>query len=218
MSNKKGKTGWGIDNIPYPEGPAQINTRDLQCVGCGICEMACAYEHNGTLNRELSRIRIHKRMTPVSKSLQTVCAQCGAEERNCEQACPLEPSVIYYDEENHHMTVDTERCIGHTCQMCAKACGGDAIHFYPPDHDYAIVCDLCEDAGTRRPQCVEVCPRQALEYMPSRAYPFLNNAQHLWRIGADEKVTLIGKRTFPLELDNLGVTDEPFSEEDDRDD
>jgi hypothetical protein len=54
--------------------------------------------------------------------------------------------------------------------------------------------------------------------MPSRTYPYLNSAQHLWRIGVEEKARLIGKRTFPLELDNLGVTDEPFKEEGDYDD
>jgi Fe-S-cluster-containing hydrogenase component 2 len=212
MTENKGKTGWGIDNIPYPEGPAQVYTRDLQCVGCGICELACAFRHHGTLNRELSRIRIHKRMTPVSKSLQTVCAQCGPEERRCEKACPIDPPVIHFDYENQHMTVDADRCIGKACGRCAEACGGDAIHFYPPEHDYALVCDLCEEDGLRRPQCVEVCPRQALEYMPSRGYPFLMTTQHLWRISADEKVELIHKRTYPLEMDNLGVTDKPFSE------
>ena len=114
MSSKKEETqkGWGIDNIPYPEGNALINTRDLNCVGCGICEMACAYFHYGVLNRELSRIRIHKLMTPLTKSLQTVCAQCGSEERDCEKACPVDPPVIHYDDEARRMTVDVERCLG----------------------------------------------------------------------------------------------------------
>lgn len=141
-TDEKKKTGWGIDNIPYPEGNALIWTRDLQCVGCGICEFACSFHHYGSLNRELSRITIHKRMTPVSKSLQTICAQCGPEERRCEVACPLDPPAIHFDEKNRHITVDTNTCLGHRCGRCMTECGGDAIHFYPPDHDYAIVCDL----------------------------------------------------------------------------
>jgi len=214
MSEKegRGKTGWGFDNVPYPDGAALICTRDLLCVGCGICELACAFQHHGVLNRELSRITIHKRMTPVSKSLQTVCAQCGPEERRCEKACPQDPPVIHFDEEEQHMAVDEERCLGHTCGRCAEACGGDAIHFYPPEHDYAFVCDLCEEDGVRRPSCVNVCPRQALEYMPARAYPYLRSAQHLWRIGVGEKAELVHKRTHPLGWDGLGVTKEPFRE------
>lgn len=209
---KEEKTGWGVDNVPYPEGSSLVCTRDLLCVGCGICELACSFHHYGLLNRELSRIRIQKRMTPVSKSIQSVCAQCGPGERECQKACPLDPPVIHFDSNKKHMDVDTERCLGHDCGRCAKACGGDAIHFYPPEHDYALVCDLCEKAGTRRPRCVDACPRQALEYMSARTYPFLNDAQHLWRIGADEKAKLIHKRTYPLGWDSLGVTDKPFSE------
>jgi Fe-S-cluster-containing hydrogenase component 2 len=133
------------------------------------------------------------------------------EERECEKACPLKPPAIRFDIENLHMTVDLDRCLGHKCGKCANACNGDAIHFHPLDYDYAIVCDLCEKNGVRRPQCVNVCPRQALEYMPTRSYPFLKDAQHLWRMSADEKAELIHKRTYPLEWDTLGVTEKPFS-------
>jgi Fe-S-cluster-containing hydrogenase component 2 len=209
---KEARDGWGIDRIPYPEGNALICTRDLLCVGCGICELACAFHHHGSLNRELSRIKIQKRMTPVTKSIQSVCAQCAIEERECEKACPVDPPVISFDEEKRHITVDKDRCLGNNCSRCAEACGGDAIHFYLPDHNYAIVCDLCEKDGLRRPQCVNVCPRQALEYMPARGYPYLKQAQHLWRIGADEKVELLHKRTYPLSWNDLGVTDKPFCE------
>jgi Fe-S-cluster-containing hydrogenase component 2 len=209
---KREKTGWGIDNVSYPEGNALICTRDLLCVGCGICELACAFYHFGELNKELSSIKIQKRMTPISKSIQTVCAQCGPEERQCEKACPLDPPVIHFDSKNRHMTVDINRCLGRNCGRCAKACSGGAIHFYPPKHDHAIVCNLCEKEGVRLPQCVDVCPRQALEYNSARAYPFLKDASHLWRIGIDEKTELIHKRTYPLKWDSLGATDKPFRE------
>ncbi len=204
---KVAEPGWGIDKIPYPEGTAMIWTRDLYCVGCRICQLACAMFHFGSLNRELSRIKIQKRMTPVSKSIQSVCAQCIPEERRCEKACPLKDKpAIYFDEQNLHMTVDKERCLGQQCGRCAEACGGDAIHFYPPDYDYAIVCDLCEKEGVRRPQCVDVCPAQALEYMSPRMWPFLKDVSHQWRMSADEKAELIHKRTHPLKWDSLGVT------------
>ena len=36
-----------------------------------------------------------------------------------------------------------------------------AIHFYPPEHDYPIVCDQCDGAGPNGepdPQCAKNCP------------------------------------------------------------
>ena len=76
------KNGWGVDNLPYPSGPAFIQSRDDLCVGCGICEMACSMFHFGVINRELSRIRILKYLTPVSKAmsryqLHSEKYQCG---------------------------------------------------------------------------------------------------------------------------------------------
>ena len=100
------KTGWGIDNLPFPEGLAHVWTRDLLCVGCSLCELACSMYHFGVLNRELSRVKIEKMMTPISKSVQTICHQCPPENRECEKACPLDPPVISFDEEKKHMTVD----------------------------------------------------------------------------------------------------------------
>ena len=210
MIKKREGLGWGVDNCLYPEGNALIWTRDLRCVGCGICELACSVFHFGVMNRELSRVRIHKRMVPITKSVQTVCAQCGPEERECEKACPLDPPVIHFDEARRHMAVDTDRCLGYKCQLCAKACGADVIHFHPPEHDYALVCDLCERDGERRPQCVESCPHNALEFMSSLMYPYLKQASHLWRMSAEEKANLFHQRLYPLATDSVGITDTPF--------
>jgi carbon-monoxide dehydrogenase iron sulfur subunit len=211
MIKKREGPGWGVDNCPYPQGNALISTRDLLCVGCGICELACSMYHFGVMNKELSRIRIHKRMVPITKSIQTVCAQCGSEERKCEKACPLKPSVIHFDKEKKHMTVDIDRCLGYRCQLCAKACGAEVIHFYPPEHNHAIVCDLCEKDGVRQPQCVEACPHNALEFRPTISYPFIKESSHLWRMNPDEKTDLFHRRLYPLENDNLGITDKLFS-------
>ena len=83
------KLGWGVEHLPYPTGHAFIHTRDNLCVGCGICEMACSMFHYGVINRELSRIRILKYLTPISKAIQSICVQCDKkEERECEKACP----------------------------------------------------------------------------------------------------------------------------------
>ncbi|MBW1999079.1 MAG: 4Fe-4S dicluster domain-containing protein [Deltaproteobacteria bacterium] len=189
--------GWGLENIPYPEGPAYINTRWDLCTGCGACEMACSMFHFGVINRELSRIRIYRYVRPVPKSLQTLCSQCPENERECEKACPLEPPVITYDLGNHHMIVDMERCMGSACGKCRDACPAKVPRFYPPEHDYSLVCDLCEREGKRFPQCVEICPNQALEFL-NPSFP-----QHLERIHPDEKAECLRKRLHPLPEDRF---------------
>lgn len=194
-SSSQEKEGWGIENMPYPEGVAYINTRWDLCIGCGACEVACSMAHYGVINRELSRIRIYRYLIPVPKSVQNVCSQCPERERECQKACPMDPPVIHYDEEVGHMVVDEERCLGSACGQCREACPADVPGFYPPDHDFALVCDLCEKDGQRRPQCVEICPTQALEFM-APMFP-----QHLERIHPDEKAKCLAKRLYPLPED-----------------
>jgi carbon-monoxide dehydrogenase iron sulfur subunit len=189
------KTGWGIENLPFPQGVAYIQTRWDLCIGCGMCEIACSVYHYGVINRELSRIRIYRYMTPVPKSVQNVCVQCREEERECQKACVVSPPAIYYDGEVHHMKVDEERCTG--CGACQEACPAHAPRFYAPEYDYPLVCDLCEKDGERRPQCVEVCPTYALEFMRP-AFP-----QHLERIHPDEKAGCLSKRLYPLPMDQI---------------
>ncbi len=191
------KEGWGVEDLPFPEGIAYIQARWDLCIGCGICEIACSMYHYGVINRELSRIRIYRYLTPVPKSVQNVCVQCREEERECQKACPLSPPAIYYDENLYHMKVDADSCLGSSCSACQEACPAAVPRFYPPDYDCPLVCDLCEKDGERRPQCVEVCPSYALEFM-SPLFP-----QHLERIHPDEKAECLSKRLYPLAKDKI---------------
>jgi anaerobic carbon-monoxide dehydrogenase iron sulfur subunit len=199
LQNKK---GWGVENIPYPEGMALIEARWDLCIGCGFCEMACSMFHYGVINRELSRIRILRYLLPIPKSIQNVCCQCSEEERECEKACPVDPPVIHYDAKQYHMVVDEERCLGSKCSKCLKACPAKIPHFHSPPHNYAMVCDLCAREGSRRPQCVEVCPYSALEYMEPQ-FP-----QHLQRIHPDEKAECIAERLHPLSGHKVQISPE----------
>ncbi len=202
QKEKSGKTGWGVENHPYPKGVAYIHTREDLCVGCGICEMACSFFHFGVINRELSRIRIHRYFTPIPKAVQNVCSQCEDNERECEKACPLEPPVIRYDGDLMHMVVDTSRCLGAGCARCLEACTADVPRF-TPEHDYPLVCDLCEKEGVRMPQCVEVCPGYALEYKREQ-FP-----RYLDRIHPDEKAESFSRRLYPLPRNAAWVEGEP---------
>ena len=189
--------GWGLEKISFPEGIAYISARWDLCVGCGACEIACSMYHHGTINRELSRIRIYRYILPLPKSVQNVCSQCGAEERECQKACPEDPPVIHYDEDLKHMVVDKDRCLGSDCGQCSEACPADVPRFYPPENNYSMVCDLCEKEGQRQPQCVEICPTQALEYVAPQ-FP-----QHLERIHPDQKASFLAKRLHPLSADKV---------------
>lgn len=197
LSRPGEKQGWGVENLPFPTGVAYINTRWDLCTGCGACELACSMFHYGVINRELSRIRIYRYVLPVPKSVQTVCSQCSEKERECEKACPMEPRVIHYDEELKNMVVDRDGCLGASCGKCREACPAKVPRFYPPDHDYPLVCDLCEQDGERQPQCVEICPNQALEFLAPK-FP-----QHLERIHPDEKADCLVKRLYPLPEDRV---------------
>ncbi len=95
------------------------------------------------------------------------------------------------------MVVDEDRCLGSACGQCLEACPADVPRFYPPNHDLALVCDLCEKDGQRRPQCVEICPTQALEFM-TPLFP-----HHLERIHPDEKAKCLMKRLYPLPEDRV---------------
>ena len=105
--------------------------------------------------------------------------------------------IGHYDDELKHMVVDEDQCLGSDCGECLEACPADIPRFYPPDNDFSMVCDLCEKDGKRRPQCVEICPTQALEFVRPKI------PHHLERIHPDEKAASIAKRLYPLSKDRV---------------
>jgi Fe-S-cluster-containing hydrogenase component 2 len=210
------KEGWGPEGLPNPKGVALIQARWDLCTGCGICEIACSMRHFGVINRELSRIRIYRYLLPVPKSVQNVCSQCSEKERECQKACPIDPPVIFYDNERLHMRVDSERCLGSTCAQCQQACSANVPRFYTPEANYPLVCDLCETDGERRPQCVEVCPNYALEFMsPFYAPEYVSprSPQHLERIHPDQKAEYLAQRLYPLPKNKIQIPPEELFKE-----
>ena len=89
-----GEKGWGQENYPYPLGAAFIECEEMKCVGCGICQMACAMKHFGVINKELARIQVRKYLLPLPKAVQVTCVQCREEERECEKRCKDRPEQV----------------------------------------------------------------------------------------------------------------------------
>src|SRR4030043_764115 len=132
-----------------------VSVDPSKCTGCGICEYACTLEKDeSNLNPIRSRIRV-VRMTPMF-NFALACRFC--EDAKCVAACP--EKALVQSEKTGVLMVKEKKCKG--CDWCIQACphGGITIH---PDTGIAIACDLCEG----EPKCVEFCPEEALDLVPS---------------------------------------------------
>lgn len=196
--------GWGMENYPNPIGWAHIECEEMKCVGCGICQMACSMKHHGVINKELARIQVRKYLLPLPKAVQATCSQCPDAERECEKACPVKPSAIFFDKNTLHMVVDEEKCLGFKCGQCRKACPAEVPRFYPSVSKSVFVCDLCdtENTGDRSPECVNVCPYGAL-YFKSVSIRWDYYVHDLMRQHPDKKADWISKRLYPLQRERM---------------
>jgi carbon-monoxide dehydrogenase iron sulfur subunit len=132
-----------------------VSVDPSKCIGCGICEYACTTEKGeGNWNPIRSRIRV-VRMAPVFNFALT-CRGCV--DARCVKACP--ERAIAQSEVNSLLIIDDEKCKG--CDWCVQACphGGITIN---ADTGKAVACNLCDGD----PQCIKVCPEEALELVDS---------------------------------------------------
>ncbi len=125
-----------------------------KCTGCHLCELACAMKHYGVVNPYLARLTVLTQPeSPIS--VPSICMQCR--DAVCARVCPV--NAIKYDEESGAYVIDEAKCIG--CLECAYACPYGAISI--DGRGEVIKCDLC--GGD--PECVKVCPNEALIYGPA---------------------------------------------------
>jgi Fe-S-cluster-containing hydrogenase component 2 len=200
---QKAERTWGKGNYPQPRGAGLIECDEMKCTGCGICQMACSMRHFGVINKDLARIQVRKYPLPLSKGIQVTCSQCQDQERTCEPACPVDPPAIHYDNKTLHMVIDSERCLGDTCMKCRAACPARAIRNHASLSPKPFVCDLCDtgNRGNRNPQCVNVCPTEALYFKDFEVFGY--PLRDYLRKGFDEKADLIAQRLYPLAKDSV---------------
>jgi Fe-S-cluster-containing hydrogenase component 2 len=105
--------------------------------------MACSLHHEGIVNREWARIRVHRR--GIEHTVPIVCNQGKSCDRECVQVCPAE---CIRDVNGHAIEVVREECIG--CGDCVEACPYDAIHMRG---EVAFKCNLCDG----EPTCTKFC-------------------------------------------------------------
>lgn len=137
------------------------------CVGCRLCELACAVAHSKEkdFTNPYRIIRAYKRefprpmpralveeQGPLSFSLQ--CRHC--EDAPCVESCIT--GAMHRDERGA-VVVDTQKCVG--CWSCVMVCEYGAIRRDLVNRK-AVKCDLCPDREI--PACVEICPNGALVY------------------------------------------------------
>jgi electron transport protein HydN len=125
-----------------------------KCIGCSVCEYACSMVKEKTFNPTKARIRAI-RLGPLV-NLAVACRLC--EDPPCVAACPRD--ALSQEENTGIIMIDEDKCNG--CGWCIEACDFGAIMLHP-ETKVVFVCDTCKDEG--KPQCVEWCPEEALEFV-----------------------------------------------------
>jgi len=133
--------------------PKRLTVVPERCSGCRLCESICALHHFGVNNPKKSAIRVIALYPHPVIRMPVVCRQCA--QPKCRENCPTDAILV----DNGVVRIDADRCI--SCQQCVISCPFGAI-FVHDDIATPFKCDLCRG----RPQCVQHCPKQALQYVP----------------------------------------------------
>lgn len=124
-----------------------------KCIGCRLCEQICTMSHFEVTNPEKALIRVirdHNKQL----DLAIYCHSCS--NAPCITACKFE--ALSKNHKTNAIEVNKDNCVG--CRSCIEQCPF-AVPAMHPDEDYILICDLC--GGD--PECVKICPEQAIQYL-----------------------------------------------------
>lgn len=135
-----------------PAPPRYMRIIDIgRCIGCGACEAACDFIHDGR-----PYIKLYK--TTIGLEIPVSCLHCA--KAPCIDVCPT--GAMTRDSQGA-VYVITSKCIG--CMACLYACP-----FGIPELDRATKtstkCDLCsaQRINGLEPGCSSICPTGAIVY------------------------------------------------------
>jgi Fe-S-cluster-containing hydrogenase component 2 len=163
-----------------------------KCSGCRMCEVACSMRHFGAVSPSLSRIRVAKL---EESGIDLAIACIGCEEKPCLE-CAVEGLEVG---KRGEIVLDEEACI--RCEECMPRCPIGAIG----SHDgLPLFCNLCDG----KPECVEICPTQALsvidespslgDYLEQEEASSVRRARYAWEEGVSMRAAWAdGKRLGP---------------------
>ncbi len=124
-----------------------------KCTGCLQCEMACSYEHTGTINPSKSRIKVFD-FEHEGRKVPYTCTQCA--DAWCMNACPVDAIVV--DLATGAKVVREATCVG--CNVCTIACPFRTVN-YMSDVGKVQKCDLYGGDS----ECAKACPTAAITYV-----------------------------------------------------
>lgn len=124
-----------------------------RCAGCRVCQLICSLFHFKVNNPKKSRIGVQTLFPEPGVNKPIVCRQC--KNPACMEVCPTGAITV----EDGIVKLDEEKCDG--CLACVDACPFGAL-FTHPDIPYPLKCDLCGG----NPQCVIMCPKEAIKLVP----------------------------------------------------
>jgi len=145
-------------NEAVPPAVYRVEFNAEVCRWCRCCELACSLYHEGVCEPALSRVRVWVN-TLEAEVKADLCKQCDNPE--CMRACPVEGAMTV-DKATGARLIDERECI--SCGNCAEACpynGNRAVIVFNRGSGTYVKCDLCGG----KPQCVEICPHDALKYV-----------------------------------------------------
>lgn len=146
-----------------------------KCVGCRLCELACAMQpknrrdlEDGVIDPSRSRINVDRDLVGAVAKVY-VCVQCG--QRLCIDVCLHK--ALSVNRVTGALAVDDSKCDG--CEKCVITCPVGAIRLVSPKGPVRV-CDLCDGD----PACVKICPSRSILYTDLTAV----RDETLKRIGA----------------------------------
>ena len=119
---------------------------------CVLCEEACAAAKGDGGARIINLSGPEEGFAGVVK-----CNQCS--EPACAEICPTR--AIIKSDSDGVVRIDDQRCVG--CGLCSLACPYGGI-YYSPVNGTSAKCDNCDG----KPECVEACKYDVLDFIRSR--------------------------------------------------